>query len=169
MLVRFGRLEDSRLRPAIKWLVRHQKSDEGWHCFPSRTGTLDAWEAMAAFAALLPAARTAPVRRSIERGVEFYLDRGLLREGRVPYAPWMRLHYPVHYFYDMLVGLDVLTDLGYGDDRRIRSALDRLVAKRNGDGTWNLDMLRPDSEDPEYRTRGPFFPLGLEVPGRPSR
>ncbi len=169
MLVRFGRLEDSRLRPAIDWLVRHQKSDGGWHCFPSRSGTLDAWEAMAAFAALPPAARTAPVRRAIERGAEFYLDRGLLREGRIPYAPWMRSHYPVHYYYDLLVGLDVLTALGYGDDHRIRSVLDRLEAKRNRDGTWNLDALHPDSEDPEYRTRGPFYPLGLEVPGRPSR
>src|SRR2546426_246410 len=27
----------------------------------------------------------------------------------------------------------------------------------------------PDTEDPGYQFRGPFYPLGLEVPGRPSR
>jgi len=169
MLVRLGYLKDPRLRPAIDWLVRHQKADGGWHCFPSRTGTLDCWEALSAFAALPPASRTAPVNRAIERGAEFYLERRLFREGREPYAPWFRLHYPVHYYYDILVGLDVLTSLGYGDDPRMRPALDRLEKMRNRDGSWNMDALHPDSEDPVYQFRGPFYPLGLEVPGRPSR
>jgi len=168
MLARFGRLEDPNVRPAIDWLVRHQKEDGGWHCSPSRKGTLDAWEALSAFAALPPTTRSAAVLRAIERGAEFYLDRGLLREGR-PYAPWTRLHYPVHYYYDLLVGLDVLTALGYGDDPRMRPALDRLEAMRNRDGSWNMDALHPDTEDPDYQFRGPFYPLGLEVPGRPSR
>ncbi len=169
MLVRFGYLKDPRLRPAIDWLVRHQKADGGWHCFPSRTGTLDCWEALSAFAAIPPASRTASVDRAIERGAEFYLDRRLFREGREPYAPWFRLHYPVHYYYDILVGLDVLTSLGYGDDPRMRPALDRLEKMRNRDGSWNMDALHPDSEDPVYQFRGPFYPFGLEVPGRSSR
>ncbi len=109
------------------------------------------------------------VVRSIERGAKFYLDRLLFREGQNPYAPWFRLHYPVHYYYDILVGLDVLTSLGYGDDPRMRPALDRLEKMRNRDGTWNLDAHHPDSEDPNYQFRGPFYPLGLEVSGRPSR
>lgn len=169
MLVRFGRLKDPRTSASIDWLVRHQKSDGGWHCFRSRSGTLDCWEALAAFAALPPRERSAAVLRSIERGAAFYLDRGLLREGRTRYAPWFRLHYPVHYYYDLLVGLDVLTALGYGDDPRIRPALDTLENMRNRDGSWNLDALHPDSEDPGYQFRGPFHPFGLEVPGRPSR
>ncbi|MGQ0796932.1 MAG: hypothetical protein ACT4OI_03580, partial [Methanobacteriota archaeon] len=93
----------------------------------------------------------------------------LLREGPKPYAPWLRLHYPVHYYYDLLVGLDTLTALGYGDDSRIRPALERLTRMRNRDGSWNMDALHPDSEDPVYQMPGPFYPLGLEVPGRPSR
>ena len=169
MLVRFCHLDDPRLKPAIDWLVRHQKADGGWHCFPSRTGTLDAWEALSAFAALPTAARTPSIVRAIERGADFYLHRGLTREGRTRYRPWFRLHYPVHYYYDFLVGLDVLTALGYGDDARIRPALDRLEAMRNPDGSWNLDALHPDSEDPDYQIRGPFYPFGLEVAGRPSR
>jgi hypothetical protein len=169
MLARFGYLKDPRVQPAIDWLVRHQKPDGGWHCFPSRTGTLDGWEAMAAFAALPVQMRSAAVRRAIERGADFYLDRGLLREGRTKYAPWYRLHYPVHYYYDLLVGLDFLTALGYGDDPRIRPALRRLEGMRNRDGTWNLDALHPDIEDPGYRDQVPFYPVGLEVPGRPSR
>jgi hypothetical protein len=168
MLARFGHRKDPNVRTAVDWLLRHQKEDGGWHCFRSRTGTLDCWEALAALAAIPPANRSAAVARAIERGTDFYLDRGLLREGR-PYAPWTRLHYPVHYYYDLLVGLDVLTELGYGGDPRMRPPLDRLEAMRNRDGSWNLDAHHPDSEDPNYRVRGPFYPFGLEVPGRPSR
>ena len=169
MLTRFGYLDHPSVQSSIDWLLRHQKSDGGWHCFRSRTGTLDGWEALAGFAAIPKAKRSAAMHRAIERGAEFYLERGLLREGRTPYAPWMRLHYPVHYYYDLLVGVDVLTSLGYGDDPRMRSPLGRLEGKRNRDGTWNLDALHPDTEDPNYQIRGPFYPFGLEVPGRPSR
>src|SRR2546426_738654 len=37
MMARFGYLKDPRMKPAIEWLVRHQKKDGGWHCFRSRT------------------------------------------------------------------------------------------------------------------------------------
>jgi hypothetical protein len=114
-------------------------------------------------------ARTPAILQSIERGAEFYLERRLFREGPTLYRPWFRLHYPVHYYYDILVGLDTLTSLGYGEDPRMRPALDRLEAMRHRDGSWNMDALHPDTEDPAYQFRGPFYPLGLEVPGRPSR
>src|SRR5205807_8040735 len=70
MLVRFGYLRDPHLRPAIDWLVRHQKKDGGWHCFRSSIGTLDCWEALAAFSALPTASRTPEILRAIERGAE---------------------------------------------------------------------------------------------------
>lgn len=169
MMARFGRLHDARVQKAIHWIVRHQKADGGWHCFPSRTGTLDGWEGMAAFAAVPEGERSPDMRGSIERGAEFFLDRGLFREGKELYAPWMRLHFPAHYYYDILVGLDFMTALGYGDDRRMRPALDRLERMRNADGTWNLDALHPDSEDPNYPIRRSFYSFGVEIPGRPSR
>lgn len=169
MMAKFGRLSDPRVQRAIAWIVRHQKADGGWHCFPSREGTLDGWEGMAAFAAIPQADRSPEVSRAIERGARFYLERGLLREGRTPYRPWLRLHYPVHYYYDLLVGLDFMTALGYGNDPRLRPALDRLEGMRNRDGSWNLDALHPDTEDPTYPVRRSFYSFGLEVPGRPSR
>jgi len=176
MLVTLGRLDDPRTRRAVDWLVRSQKPDGGWHCFPSRVGTLDAWEPLAALAAIPPAARSAAVDRAVARGSEFFLDRGLLREGRRSYAPWTRLHYPNHYYYDLLVGLSMLVRLGYGDDRRLRPALDLLESKRNPDGSWDLDALHPDVDGEDranylrnYVRGGPFYPFGLELPGSPSR
>lgn len=168
-LTRFGQLEDPRVQHSIEWLLRRQKSDGGWHCFRSAKGTLDAWEPLAAFAAIPPAKRSAAMQRSIERGAEFFLERRLLQEGTGTYPPWYRLHYPVHYYYDLLVGLDLLTSLGYGDDRRMRPALDRLESMRTADGRWMMGPLHPDTEDPDYQPRGPVYPLGLEFPGKPSR
>jgi Prenyltransferase and squalene oxidase repeat len=171
MMVRFGRGSDPRVVRSIDWLVKTQKPDGGWHCFPSKTGTLDCWEALAAFAVLPPSDRSEKVRKAIERGAEFYLERGLLRESDgTSYPPWHRLHYPIHYYYDLLVGLDTLTALGYGRDPRLRPALDELRGKQNPDGTWNLDAVHPDllPDDP-YHPQAPMFPFLFEYPGVPSR
>ena len=170
MLTRLGYGEEAVVATASDWLVRQQKPDGGWHCFPSETGTLDGWEALAAFAVIPPPRRSAAMRRAIESGVEFYLDRGLLKEGATAYAPWSRLHYPVHYYYDFLVGLDFVTALGFTDDRRLASALDLLERKRDGEGRWRLDVDHPDIPvDESYQPRAPYYPFVVEPAGRPSR
>ena len=171
MLIRFGYADDPRVRAAVDWLVHAQKDDGGWHCFPSEVGTLDCWESLAAFAALPSSARSAAVHAAIERGAEFYLERGLLRESDgSTNPPWQRIHYPNHYYYDFLVGLDLLSALGYAEDPRIRPALDLLEERRNPDGTWNLQAVHPDllPDDP-YHPRTPVYPVLLEHVGRPSR
>ena len=172
MFSRFGYGKDERLQPAIDWLVSSQKADGGWHCWESAVGTIDCWEALAAFDALPATRRTPAVEEAIRRGAEFYLSHGLLGEGLDPYAPWLRLHYPVHYYYDFLVGLDTLTRLGYGRDPRLRPALERLESLRNADGTWNMGPLHPDippDDSVEYRISTPYYPFALEWPDRPSR
>jgi len=173
MMARFGYEDDPRVRRAIDWLIASQKEDGGWHCFPSSTGTLDAWEALAAFAALPPSHRSEAMHRSIDRGLEFFLSHALMHEGSEPYAPWLRLHYPTHYYYDVLVGLEIATSLGRGDDRRLGPALAWLESKRDPSGRWPLDALHPDMEldddEAEHGVRVPFCPMGFEVPGHPSR
>ena len=170
-LVRFGYLDHPAVQRSIAWIVRTQKADGGWHCFPSRTGTLDGWEGLAALAEVPEAARDESVRRSIERGAEFYLRHHLMEEGRVRYPPWFRIHYPNHYYYDVLVGLRVLTRLGYGADPRLAPALRWLRSKRRRDGTWALDLAHPDLDPTHggYSFRNPVFPMLLERLHEPSR
>lgn len=170
-LIRFGYLDHPVVQSSIEWLVRAQKSDGGWHCFPSRSGTLDCWEGLAAFAEIPEASRDESIRRAIDRGAEFYLKRGLMHEGPRKYSPWFRIHYPNHYYYDLLVGLRVLTRLGYGADPRIRPALRWLRTKRAKGGTWSLDAAHPDIEDKRaaFYFRRPEFPVLLELPQLPSR
>lgn len=171
-LQRCGLGNDRRVGAAYTWLVDHQMEDGGWHCFYEKAfgrGTMDAWEGLYAFA-FLPEAKRAPrVRRSIERGAEFFLEHELLHQGK-RYVPWTRTHYPVHYYYDFLVGLDVLTRLGYGGDRRLRPALGLLAKKRRADGTWALDKVHPDlGAGAGYRFRRKPRRFALETEGRPSK
>jgi hypothetical protein len=108
--------------------------------------------------------------RAIESGVEFYLERRLFREGR-PYAPWLRLHYPNHYFYDILVGLDLVTEFGFVDDPRLAPALRILRQKRQRDGSWRLERLHPDigAGIPVNPPIQKLKPLPVEREGAPSK
>ena len=55
----------------------------------------------------------------------------------------------------------MLTQLGFGGDRRLRPALNILMEKRRSDGTWLMDRLHPDSQK--------IKPLLIEESGKPSK
>ncbi|HUK29287.1 MAG TPA: hypothetical protein VLV31_12750 [Candidatus Acidoferrales bacterium] len=170
MLSRFGYAEDFRVGKLYDRLIEDQKDDGGWHCFDSSTGSIDCWEALAAFSVLPKSKQTRKIKNSIERGVEFYLERKLFDDGDRKYEPWFRLHYPTHYYYDILVGLDVITSLGYGSDKRLRPALKILEKKRRDDGTWLLERVHPDiGKGALYNLRRKITPFALEKTGEPSK
>jgi hypothetical protein len=144
MMIRLGRSDHPGVAKSLDWLADSQEKDGGWDCFGRKKGTLDCWEALAAYAAYGVKRLTPKWKGAMERGAEFYLDRRLLREGSKRYAAWERIHYPVHYYYDFLLGLEILTSLGFGDDRRLAPALALLKKKRRPDRTWALDAIHPD-------------------------
>jgi hypothetical protein len=168
-LVRFGYEDHPKVRSAFRWLVREQKENGGWHCW-GKNGVIDAWEGMSAFAVYPKQKWTRSLKRAVERGAEFFLKRELYKEGK-RYEPWFRFHYPEHYYYDLLVGLDFLTALGFSSDKRLAYAVDQLKQKRRSDGKWNLDAAHPDvdaSIAKWYKKRTPT-PFALEEVGEPSK
>ena len=84
------------------------------------------------------------MKLAVEKGAEFFLERELHRQGD-RYEPWYRFHYPVHYYYDLLVGLDFMTALGYSDDKRLgyASLCSRRREGQTEDGTLTLCILTP--------------------------
>jgi hypothetical protein len=173
MMTRFGYGDDYRVQKLYARLLEDQREDGGWNCFRPDRGTLDNWEPLAAYAALPKSKRTRKINQSIARGAEFYLERKLFEEGKRRYAPWFRFHYPNHYYYDILIGLDLLTNLGYADDKRLGPALKILNEKRQADGTWLLDRVHPDVgpgfEESGFGVEGGPKPFALEEVGKPSK
>jgi hypothetical protein len=171
-LAQFGYADDPRVRRAFEWLVGAADKKGGWSCYGSGR-LLDSWEPLTAFAAYPRSLWTPPMVECVALGAEFFLSRELHRQGE-PYEPWFRTHYPPHYYYDLLVGLDALTSLGYGADRRLDLALQWLTDRRRKDGRWNLDALHPDvtGSRAEWLAAHPKqrpTPWGIETPGKPSK
>ena len=171
-LIRFGYADDSRVRRALDWMVSVADPRGGWSHF-QKGRSLDCWEPLSALAALPREKRTASMQRSAELGAEYYLDRELHRQGD-RYEPWYRFHYPVHYYYDILVGMEMVTSLGFGDDPRLKFALSLLKEKRRPDGKWGIDRPQPDADfdvEAYYRAhpKDRPKPFMLEAVGVPSK
>ena len=170
-LVKLGYVDHPKTRRAFEWMVKNAAPLGGWSCFGSGRN-LDSWEPMSAFAVYPRQKWTRGMKEAVEKGAEFFLERELHKQGD-HYEPWYRFHYPNHYFYDQLVGLDFMTALGYGKDARLKNALDLLARKRRPDGRWNLDAVHPDVEGgmaefyhhPKYRPT----PFALEEAEKPSK
>jgi hypothetical protein len=171
-LIRFGYADDPRVRKTLDWLVDAADPKGGWSCFGSGRN-LDSWEAMSVFAAYPRSKWNARMKASVEKGAEFFLERELHRQGD-HYEPWYRFHYPPQYYYDLLVGLDFMTALGYAGDPRMEYAVAFLRSRRRRDGRWTLDAVHPDLEGgaarwyathPKHRPT----PFALEQVGRPSK
>ena len=109
-LVNFGYVDDPRVRKTLDWLVQTSHPQGGWSCWnftdgPSKSRNLDSWEGLAAFAAY-PRSKWSPAMKAcVEGASEFFLEHELHRQGD-RYPPWYRFHWPTHYYYDILTGLD---------------------------------------------------------------
>ena len=176
-LVKFGYANHPRVRRAFQWFVKNQSNRGGWSCWNfgdrPRGRDLDGWEPLSAFAVYPRQKWNRSMKLAVEKGVEFYLERELHRQGE-RYEPWYRFHYPTHYYYDLLVGLDFITALGYSNDKRLGYALSLLKKEQRHDGRWNLDSINPDPESPQGKwdkshPKRASIPLALERPGEPSR
>jgi len=175
----FGRGDDPRIKSGIQWLIANERSDGGWNCFPDDDpkSTIDSWEPLAALGAIPESQRSPAIRHAIEASVEFLLEQHLgVDKG---YEPWRRIHFPRHYYYDFLLGLELATRLGNPGDSRLEPAIDLLLSKKSADGRWSLDDTHPDVDpegDPPYKPiydemmrNKPKNKLEIEPPGAPSR
>ena len=171
-LVQLGYGDHPKVRSAFRWMAENRAEKGGWSCFGGGRN-LDSWEPMSAFAVLPRQSWSKGMKDAVEKGAEFFLERELHIQGD-RYEPWYRFHYPVHYYYDLLVGLDFMTALGYSGDRRLSHAVEVLKRKQRSDGRWKLDAVHPDLEGSmaEWYKKHPRdapVPFALEKAGEPSK
>ncbi len=148
-LTLFGFSEDRRVRDMFEWLVKYQLPDGGWNCEPGpwqkevfHSSFMSTIEPLWAFSELSAQKWPKGGREAVERACEFMLMHRLYKSdktGKIIDDSWTSLHFPLFYFYDILHGLRVLTQLGYGTDERTRDAVELLRSKRLPNGTWPME------------------------------
>ena len=90
---------------------------------------------------------TRPPRVTLERGVELLLEHHLLfhRSGALIVPNWGprpdRIGFPIRFF-DVLLVLELMADIGRLDDPRCNRALDLLLSKRTADGGFPMEVRR---------------------------
>jgi len=149
-LIRIGYLNDPRVRKALEWLVKIQNRDGGWLCPYWRAHVKDTHGCFYGTICPLEAFSEVPVenltnemKHAIAKGAEFLLMHRLFKADhhnyRVIKQSWLKLGFPWFYGYNILRGLDVLTKLGYVDDKRLSDAVQVLLEKCRQDGRWILE------------------------------
>jgi hypothetical protein len=190
-LARMGYAEDDRVLRSLDWLISKQLPDGGWNCYPpgkhgSFTSTIQpVW----ALSEMMSHNARRGWEASAMRGVEFLLKHRLFKSDRddsVVLLDYLRTHYPLHYAYDFLHGLRVLTELGVKNDTRMNDAITLLLEKRLADGKWSLDAVlrgwrhphgmheedgtfRPEEREMITQGWGTERALQLEEAGKPSK
>ncbi len=173
-LLRFGYLEDARVRRGIEWITRYQRFDDvveepprGWpydkfeRCWGRHTCHMGAVKALKALAEIPADKRDKPVKDTIERGVEYFLKHHIYKRShdlsRVSKPQWTQLGFPTMWDFDVLEALGILIKLGYRDER-MKEAVARVISKQNEQGRWILE-----------RTYNGRFQANIEQKGKPSK
>jgi Prenyltransferase and squalene oxidase repeat len=165
-LAKLGYEGDGRVRRAADWLVSKQLPDGGWNCAPSGkhgsfTSTVQPLWGLNEMAAQ---GHNPVWRDSVKKGCEFLLKHRVYKsddDDSVVLFDFLKTHYPMHYMYDFLHGLRVLTEAGVKNDPRMDDAVRVLLAKQLEDGKWPLEGV--------YRGWRYAHPIhGLETVNRPE-
>ncbi len=165
-LAKMGYAEDHRVLSAMDWLLSKQLPDGGWNCSPAgKHGSfMSVVQPLWALSEMMAHDAREGWEASARRGAEFLLKHRVYRSDKddsVVLLDFLRLHYPLHYCYDFLHGLRVLTELGIKNDPRMNDAVSLLMEKRSPEGKWILDGV--------YRGwRHPYAMHGEETVSRPE-
>jgi len=176
-LVRFGMLDDPRVRRALDWITRYQRFDDGEGeapsgepydryemCWGRHTCHMGAVKALKALAEVPAERRTPAMQATISAGAEYLLRHHIFKRShdlaKVSKPGWRRFSFPLMYQTDVLEILWILARLepAYLRDERAREALDLVASKADAEGRWTLQQTFNDR-----------FVVPIETKGEPSR
>ena len=173
-LIRLGLLDDPRVQRAVDWIIAYQRFDDaegdaptGWPyepwemCWGRHTCHMGVVKALKALAEVPPERRSPAVQRTVAAGAAFLLRHHVHKRshdlGRDSKPGWRRFGSPLMYQTDVLEILDILTRLGYRDER-MDEALDLVASKADAQDRWRLQQSFNDR-----------FVVPIEEKGAPSR
>ena len=138
-------------------LLAEQLPDGGWNCEAANGSMRSSFNTtICVLEALLEYERAVGSTQELIgarlRGQEYLLERHLLRRrstgevierDRKGGNAWTSFAFPTWWHYDLLRGLEYLSDAGAAPDERVAEAIERVVSKREVDGRWLLDTRYP--------------------------
>ena len=150
-MLRFGMMDDARVRAGIDWITKYQRFDDGdgplpkgWpyamkNCWGKHTCHMGAVKALKAISALPREEWSSELARVASEGAEHMLKHHLYKRSHDPSEiakpRWTQLGFPLFWDTDALEMLEVLTDLGCRDER-MEDAVALVLSKRQPDGRW---------------------------------
>lgn len=150
-LIRFGYLDDPRLRQSIEWITRYQRFDDGdaapsgWpydkleQCWGRHTCHYGAVKALKALAEIPLRKRSRAVKSTVEAGAEYLLKHHIYKSSHDPskiaMPGWLHFGFPRMWTTDVLEVLGILAKLGYRDGR-LRDAIATVLEKQDAQGRW---------------------------------
>ncbi len=154
-LLRSGYGRDPRVRRSVEWMVRYSRFDDGvaqapagwpydrWEiCWGRHTCHMGVVKSLKALAEIPPESRTKRERETIAKGAGFLLLHHIHKRShdlsKVSKPGWKKLGFPLMYQTDILEILNILTDLGYRDER-MSEAVELLLSKQNERGRWMME------------------------------
>ncbi|ODS35379.1 nitrogen fixation protein NifH [Candidatus Altiarchaeales archaeon WOR_SM1_SCG] len=173
-LIKFGYLEDYRVRHAINWITTYQRFDDGtekpptgwpydkaFACWGKHSCHMGVVKTLKALAEIPHSKKSGDVENTIELGAEYMLKHHIHKRShdlnRVSKPGWLRFGFPLMYQTDALEILGILTNLGYRDER-MQEAVDLVVSKQDEQGRWKLE-----------NTFNGRFQINIEQKGKPSK
>ncbi|MHC1734182.1 MAG: hypothetical protein AB9921_00710 [Erysipelotrichaceae bacterium] len=173
-LIRLGYLEDDRLQKAIRWILVHQRTDDGikvipkgllddrlFTCFGDHSCHMGVAKALKALAVIPIEKRNTETNLKIDALTEYFLIHRIYRQShdlsKIAKPGWLKFGFPLMYQTDVLELLEILIDLGIRDDR-MAEAIELLLSKQTKDGKWIM----------ENSYNGKTI-VDLEMKGQPSK
>lgn len=154
-LIRFGYLDDQRIKHAIDWIIKYQRFDDavckapkGWPydkkkmCFGNHSCHVGVVKALKALSEIPQKKRGNEVSSTIEKGAEYVLAHYIFKRShdlsQISKREWLQFGFPSMADTDVLEILGILSKLGYNDER-MKEATDLVVSKQDSQGRWKLE------------------------------
>lgn len=147
-VVALGAYFGERSERLVDRLLSEQLADGGWNCETDRGSvrssfhtTICVLEGLLAFETAFGA--TPAITTARRRAQEYLLERRLLRRlstGEMIDRAWTRFAFPTLWHYDVLRALDYLRAAGEKPDERLEEAVGSVIARRQDNGRWLLDV-----------------------------
>ena len=154
-LIKFGFLEDPRIQHGIDWILQYQRLDDcvktapkGWpyekhkNCWGKHTCHMGVVKTLKALTEIPPNKRSNRINSFIQNAVEYILEHRIYKKSHeknvIAKQEWIEFGFPLMWKIDALEILNILTNLGYKDDR-MQDAIDLVISKQNEKGKWILE------------------------------